>query len=251
VEVHLPPLRQRTVDLPVLVQRFLERAGSKLVAAGEPLVRLARYHWPGNVRELRNVIARAVALAGPDDTFADLPFVFRPTGAAPVFGPQKGADPARVHRLGQGLTRWAAALEAATGVATGDVPGTGAAGGVLSGLLAVAGATRASGFELVAEAVGLDARLSRADLVVTGEGRLDTTSFAGKVAGRLAGRCQVQGLRCLVIAGGVTPEGEALLAAAGGAALPLVPGPISLDAACAGAAELLEGAAGRLARLTG
>jgi len=83
VEVHLPPLRQRTGDLPVLVQRFLERAGSTLVAAGEPLARLARYHWPGNVRELRNVIARAVALAGPDDTFADLPFVFRPTGAAP------------------------------------------------------------------------------------------------------------------------------------------------------------------------
>ncbi|MEB3221190.1 MAG: glycerate kinase [Candidatus Sericytochromatia bacterium] len=172
-------------------------------------------------------------------------------GAAPVFGPQKGADPARVRHLELGLTRWAAALEAATGVATGDVPGTGAAGGVLAGLLAVAGATRASGFELVAEAAGLDARLARAELVLTGEGRLDATSFGGKVAGRLASRCQARGLRCLVIAGGVTPEGEALLAAAGGAALPLVAGPTSLEAACAGAGELLEAAAGRLARLVG
>ncbi len=83
VEVHLPPLRQRGGDLPVLIQRFLERAGSKLVASGDALAKLTRYHWPGNVRELRNVIARAVALAGPEDDFASLPLVFRPTGAAP------------------------------------------------------------------------------------------------------------------------------------------------------------------------
>ena len=86
VEVHVPPLRARSGDLPKLIAMFLERAGAPQLAAevgGPALERLQRYHWPGNVRELRNVITRAVALAGPDDDFQSLPFVLRPTAAAP------------------------------------------------------------------------------------------------------------------------------------------------------------------------
>jgi DNA-binding NtrC family response regulator len=86
VEVQVPPLRQRLGDLASLIAMFLERAGSPQLAAqvgGAALERLQRYHWPGNVRELRNVITRAVALAGPDDDFQSLPFVLRPTAAAP------------------------------------------------------------------------------------------------------------------------------------------------------------------------
>ena len=85
VEVHVPPLRQRSGDLARLIAMFLERAGAPQLAAqvgGAALERLERYHWPGNVRELRNVITRAVALAGPDDDFQSLPFVLRPTAAA-------------------------------------------------------------------------------------------------------------------------------------------------------------------------
>ncbi len=86
VEVHVPPLRQRSADLPTLIAMFLERAGRADLASqvgGAALERLQRYHWPGNVRELRNVITRAVALAGPDDDFHSLPLVLRPTAAAP------------------------------------------------------------------------------------------------------------------------------------------------------------------------
>jgi DNA-binding NtrC family response regulator len=91
VEVHLPPLRQRHGDLAGLVTLFLERAGRADLAAqvgvdgggAATLDKLGRYHWPGNVRELRNVIARAVALAGPDDDFGSLPILLRPTLAAP------------------------------------------------------------------------------------------------------------------------------------------------------------------------
>ncbi|CAN5869644.1 hypothetical protein BH11MYX3_BH11MYX3_05470 [soil metagenome] len=94
VEVHVPPLRQRPGDLAALITMFLERAGSTELATqvgGAALQRLERYHWPGNVRELRNVITRAVALAGPDDDFQSLPFVLRPTAAAPE-GPVIRAD---------------------------------------------------------------------------------------------------------------------------------------------------------------
>ena len=86
VEVHVPPLRQRSGDLKKLVEMFLDKAGAREQArevGGPALERLERYHWPGNVRELRNVITRAVALAGPDDDFQSLPFVLRPTTAAP------------------------------------------------------------------------------------------------------------------------------------------------------------------------
>jgi DNA-binding NtrC family response regulator len=94
VEVHVPPLRQRLADLPELIKMFLERSQAPRAAElaaqvgdkpaeNRALDRLQRYHWPGNVRELRNVITRAVALAGPDDDFQSLPFVLRPTVAAP------------------------------------------------------------------------------------------------------------------------------------------------------------------------
>jgi DNA-binding NtrC family response regulator len=77
----------------------LERAGAKELAAqvgGQALERLERYHWPGNVRELRNVITRAVALAGPDDDFQSLPFVLRPTVAAPEATTAKADRPFHV-----------------------------------------------------------------------------------------------------------------------------------------------------------
>ena len=89
VEVHVPPLRQRLADLPELIRMFLLRSQAPRATElarqveGAALERLQRYHWPGNVRELRNVITRAVALAGPDDDFQSLPFVLRPTAPAP------------------------------------------------------------------------------------------------------------------------------------------------------------------------
>jgi two-component system response regulator GlrR len=95
VEVHVPPLRQRPDDIAHLVKLFLGKAGAPQLASqvgGEALARLERYHWPGNVRELRNVITRAVALAGPDDDFQSLPFVLRPTAAAPETGGAFKAD---------------------------------------------------------------------------------------------------------------------------------------------------------------
>jgi DNA-binding NtrC family response regulator len=91
VEVHLPPLRQRLDDLPVLIEQFLARSGRPAtVATGSSnLGRLMAYRWPGNVRELRNVMARAVALGGPAAGFDELPIVLRGAvgGDAPVAAP--------------------------------------------------------------------------------------------------------------------------------------------------------------------
>lgn len=104
--------------------------------------------------------------------------------AARVFGPQKGASPGDVATLTGRLRRWRGELHERFGVDVGTIEGGGAAGGLAGGLAAV-GAVLRPGFDLVAEHVGLAARLAAADLVITGEGRLDATSMHGKVVGRV------------------------------------------------------------------
>ncbi|PJJ55667.1 glycerate kinase [Compostimonas suwonensis] len=104
-----------------------------------------------------------------------------PAGAAAVFGPQKGADAAAVARLEANLVRLAGLL---AGVDP-STPGAGAAGGTAFGLL-VWGAELASGAQAVAEVVGLADAVRGADLVITGEGRFDEQSAAGKVVSQIA-----------------------------------------------------------------
>ncbi len=108
------------------------------------------------------------------------------TDAATIFGPQKGATPEQVAFLTQRLAALAARYRTEMGVDVTTVPGAGAAGGLGGGLF-VLGARLLPGFELVADLVGLPARLENADLVVTGEGHLDPPSFEGKVPGGVLG----------------------------------------------------------------
>jgi len=115
--------------------------------------------------------------------------------AADVFAPQKGATPEQVRILRDRLAQ----------LAVPDVPGAGAAGGLAGGLAAI-GARLLRGFDLVADRLDLDERLAEADLVVTGEGVLDPTSFTGKVVGRVLERADAAGIESLVIAGDIAPE---------------------------------------------
>ncbi|HEU5215239.1 MAG TPA: glycerate kinase [Gaiellaceae bacterium] len=139
------------------------------------------------------VEALPLPLAVPLDVACDVEARF--LDAADVFAPQKGATPEQVTILRERL----AALDVP------DLPGSGAAGGLAGGLAAV-GARLLPGFDFVSGRLGLDARLADADLVVTGEGRLDATSFAGKVVGRVLERAAGTGLETLVVAGEVAAQ---------------------------------------------
>lgn len=112
--------------------------------------------------------------------------------AADVFAAQKGATPEQVTLLRERLA----------GLDVPDLPGAGAAGGLAGGLAAL-GARLLPGFDLVAAHVHLDERIAEADLVVTAEGRLDETSFAGKVVGGVLSRAAHAGMAALVVAGEV------------------------------------------------
>jgi glycerate 2-kinase len=121
------------------------------------------------------------SLAGLDVVVAcDVATTF--TAAAEVYGPQKGASPAQVALLTRRLEQLSAVYHQRTGIDVTELEGSGAAGGLAGGLAAL-GARLEPGFEVVAQAAGLDAALDGAELVVTGEGKLDVTSFEGKVVG--------------------------------------------------------------------
>ncbi len=126
--------------------------------------------------------------------------------AAEQFGPQKGATPAQVVELRDRLAAQALGLRERYGVAVEDVPGSGAAGGLAGGLAAL-GAQLVPGFGVVADAVGLAARLALVDLVVTGEGRLDASSWSGKVVGGVVALAREAGIPVLIVAGAVGPGG--------------------------------------------
>lgn len=124
-----------------------------------------------------------------------------PAGAAPIFGPQKGATQSQVQQLSAGLSRLADCLASAGHAELGALPGGGAAGGLGAGLAAFARATLTPGAPWVLERIGFDAALATVDLVVTGEGEFDSTSFAGKVTGEIVRRAQAARRRVAVVAG--------------------------------------------------
>jgi glycerate kinase len=126
--------------------------------------------------------------------------------AAEVFGPQKGATPAQVVELTDRLVVMAGDLRARYGVDVTTLPGGGAAGGLAGGLAAL-GARLVPGFGVVAQAVGFSDRLGRADVVVTGEGRLDASSWSGKVVGEVVRAARDAGVPVLVVPGAVGPGG--------------------------------------------
>jgi glycerate kinase len=129
-----------------------------------------------------------------------------PLGATAVYGPQKGVDAALARTLEAGLARWAERCRDDLSVDIEEPAGAGAGGGLAAGLLAAAatsGATASveSGAALVGEAVGLRAAARRADLVITGEGRLDAQSGFGKSTAHAADVATAEGRACLAVCG--------------------------------------------------
>jgi glycerate kinase len=173
-------------------------------------------------------------------------------GAAATYGPQKGASAADVPILDARLGRFADALEAATGRREREAPGAGAAGGIGFGLLCLRDRFRSlslePGIDLVMAATGFDAKLDEADLVITGEGRIDAQTAFGKTALGVARRAKVAGVRCVAVGGGVEPEGIAALAPLGVEVVPVHERPVPLDTAMALGGAPLIACGERLAR---
>ncbi len=178
-----------------LGHRLLRPDGNRLKVGGRYLSELERIS-PGPPLELELIAAVDVSnvLLGEH-------------GAAPVFGPQKGADPEGVALLADALARLADVAERdLDGGPWRDLEGTGAAGGLAFGLAAFCGARLVDGCEAVAEMVGFDHALQGADVVVTGEGKLDEQSLAGKTPVFVADRSRAVGARAMAVAGSIDDD---------------------------------------------
>jgi glycerate kinase len=208
--------------------RFMDEAGRELAPGGAALQELARVDWspPAALAGVEVVVATDVTnpLVGPE-------------GAARVYAPQKGATPEQVDVLEAGLLRFAAVVRRSLGVDVATLPGGGAAGGLAAGLVAFLGARIVSGFDVVAEATGLEVRMAAVDVVVTGEGSYDAQSAQGKTTGRIQAMAAELGKPCVVFAGRSAEPGVLTLAE------------LEADAgrSMAQAGKLLEAVAGRWA----
>lgn len=131
-----------------------------------------------------------------------------PSGAVYVYGPQKGIPDARLSGADASMAHYIEKVELATGKSVRNIPGAGAAGGLGAGLLAFTPCEIQSGIETVLDLLRFDELLDDADVVITGEGRMDAQSAFGKVIAGVAGRCKSREIPCLVLAGSLGDGAE-------------------------------------------
>lgn len=174
-------------------------------------------------------------------------------GAAATYGPQKGATPEQVAELDRRLAAYADGIDAACGRRERETPGAGAAGGTGFGLLSLRDRFRSlelvPGVELVMAETDLAGKLAAADLVLTGEGRIDEQTGFGKTALGVARWAQAAGVPCIAVGGGVASAGIEVLAEVGAIAMPVVERPMTVEAAMSAGIDPVVRCGERLARL--
>jgi glycerate kinase len=181
--------------------RFFDANGAELADGGAALAHLARIEGQTDPRLIRPAIDVACDVRNP---------LLGPEGATAVYGPQKGATPEIQRELEAALTRYADVVEAFVGRDVRSVPGAGAAGGLGAGLIAFLDARLVSGSALVLDAVGFDKRLVGAQLVITGEGRIDGQSIYGKLTHAVTVAAKRRGVPVVAVAGMIGPGHEAM-----------------------------------------
>ena len=218
--------------LSALGVRFLDSSGAELPDGGGALVDLDRVDLTGLDPAVR--AARIRVACDVDNP------LLGPLGAARVYGPQKGASADDVAALEAGLARLVEVLRAQGLDVDPDAPGSGAAGGVGFAARELLGASLDSGFEVLGTLTGLEDVLSAADLVVTGEGRLDDQTMHGKTPMGVAALCRSHGVPVVAVCGRLDLEADRVAEAGFSAAAALTEKEPDLARAMADAGRLLE-----------
>ena len=201
--------------------RFLNESGKPYIPVGGTLDKLS-----------------AVDISGLDPAVAALPFTTMcdidnplcgPNGASAVFGPQKGADPETVAMLDANLLHLAEVVRRDVSRDVLAIPGGGAAGGFGAGSVAFFGSQLRMGIETVLDLTGFDALVTDADLVITGEGKLDSQSLRGKVVVGVARRAKRAGVPVAALVGASEAEIEGAYAEGISGVFPINPAPDTFD----------------------
>ena len=182
--------------------RFYDADGQSFIPAGDTLGRIARIDTAKAEERLRSVELTVMCdVTNP---------LYGPTGAAYIFGPQKGADAEKIKSLDAGLRHFGDVIRSQLGIDVSMMPGAGAAGGMGAGCVALLSGTMQSGIDAVLDVTGFDRQLEGADLVITGEGRIDSQSADGKVISGVARRTKAKGVPLIAIAGGIADSAGAV-----------------------------------------
>lgn len=221
--------------------RFVDSQGRELPRGGGSLRHLAHIDVSGLDSRIGNLeVDVACDVNNP---------LYGPKGATAVYGPQKGANPHMVRQLDDALRQYARILERDLGVDVHDVPGAGAAGGLGAGLIAFLKARLCTGVSIVFEAIDLDSKLKGAQLVITGEGRMDEQDLYGKAPLAVAQRAALQGIPSVAIVGSTGREYHILYNHGLDAVIGIVNRPMPLERAIRETARLISEAALRACRL--
>jgi glycerate kinase len=220
--------------------RFLDASGNELPPGGAALAHLHRIDLSAFDFPLERIkIEVACDVTNP---------LTGPEGASAVFGPQKGATPEMVEHLDRALAHFAEVIRRDLGQDISELPGAGAAGGLGGGLAAFLRAKLRSGIDIVLDAVRFNEAIVDADLVITGEGRIDEQTAYGKTIGGVLRRTSRLGIPVIALVGSYSGNIRALYDAGLTAVFSIVPGPVSKKHAMEHAAELLKTTSANIAR---
>ena len=221
--------------------RFVRHDGTEIAPGGASLAELDRIL----LHDVDPRLAYTEFIAACD---VDHPLIGE-QGASAVFGPQKGATPTMVQQLDKALTHLAWRIREDLHCDVADKPGAGAAGGLGAGVLAFLGGKLQRGVDMVIDAVGLPSHIQDADLVITGEGRIDEQTLHGKTLSGVARIVHSHGVPVIAIGGSLGPGSESLQLLGMDMLFSLVPGVCTLEEACRHASSNLERTALHIARV--
>ncbi len=174
---------------------FFDEDGNKFIPVGETLDRIA--HIDTSTMDDRVKKMTIIAMCDIDNPF------YGSTGAAAIFGPQKGADPEMVKSLDKKMRHLAAVISKEIGIDLQTIPGSGAAGGMGGGMKAFFGASLEMGIDVVLNTTGFEKLAENADVIFTGEGKIDTQSLRGKVVIGVSRRAKKMGIPVVAVVGDI------------------------------------------------
>ena len=220
--------------------RFLDKDGKELEPVGKNLLNIAKIDTASLNRRVKT--ANFIVMCDVTNP------LIGPNGATYVFGPQKGANAKQLKLLESGMKNYAAKIKESLGADVANLPGGGAAGGMGAALTAFCGASLQSGIKTILDLINFENIIADADLIITGEGRIDGQSAGGKVLDGIGRYAKKRNIPVIALTGGMGDNAYLVYDCGIDSIMVTVNAPMSLDTALTHAEPLLADCADRLFR---
>ena len=220
--------------------RFLDKDGKELEPVGKNLLNIAKIDTASLNRRVKTANFTVMCdVTNP---------LIGPNGATYVFGPQKGANVEQLKLLESGMKNYAAKIKETLGADVANLPGGGAAGGMGAALTAFCGASLQSGIKTILDLINFENIIADADLIITGEGRIDGQSAGGKVLDGIGRYAKKRNIPVIALTGGMGDNAHLVYGCGIDSIMVTVNAPMSLDTALTHAEPLLADCADRMFR---